>query len=408
MVRTGTGASIDVIDNEVFITLNGVRKLIPVSGKYTAKRVMYEVCDMAANHRYKEDIVAYYKEAGDMLGVSVSKFAKMLNGAIHRVYIKPNYAYIKRFAYINGYLNYDAARLVIRDKTLIDQYLVDNNEHLAAFALIFGDTRAAKKVCGKGLWKSLSNNAKTRNDRICQQLLLGIDVNAKSHVLGLQTLPSSLLHLSPILRLSEHLDNSITKFIAYLGRPLYKIKIEDVNDVYTLLFDCKRMLGDNYNPKWSINRVKCEHDKEYKRIQALKYTAEEFPYCDTLPATIPGVVFGRAFTATLVRSPLDLNTLGMEEGHCIGSYHQQCWNGDYIVYTIVEDSTGILSSFGIYKYGDSHTSQHYHKYNKIVVDEARIRFVHTVVDVLKKRGLLDADKPEQDDESVQVFDVYPF
>ncbi len=408
MVRTHTGASIDVIDHQVYVTLNGVRKLIPVSAKFTAKMVMYDICSMVERPRYKKDIVAYYKKAGDMLGVSVSKFAKMLNGAICRVYIEPNYAYIKRFAYINGYLNYDAVRIIIRDKTLIDQYFMDNNEHLAAFALIFGDTKAAKKTCGKGLWKSLSNNAKTRNDRIVQELLLGTDVNAKSHVLGLQSLPSSLLHIPSILRLSAHLDNSVAKLIEYLGKPLYKIEAEDVNGVYALLFDCKRMLGNSYNPKWGIKRVKEEHDKEFKRIQAQKYTAEEFPYCDTLPPTIPGVVEGRAFTATLVRSPLALNTLGTDECHCIGSYHGQCWQGDYIVYTIVEDSTGILSSFGIHKYGTKQTSQHYHKYNKRVVDKARIKFVHTIISVIKKRGVLFWDKPEQDDWPGQVFDVYPF
>ena len=413
MVRINTCSNIDVIDNEVFLTLDGERTMMPFTTKYTSKRVVQDICKMSTHYWHKPDIIANYNKAGDMLGVSVAAFAKMLNGAMARAYITPNYAYIKRFAYVRGYLNHAIAKLVISNKMLISEYCVDSNEHLAAFALLFGSAKTAKEACGKGLWKSLAKNSKSRNDIIAKTILESVcfsyieEAAAVDMCRRLQTVPSSLLHLPQIIHISSILDNSVNKTIELIGKPLYKIQGPQVDKVNALVRDCKRMLEDAYNPKWSLKRIMEEHDKESKRLQALKYTADEFPYCTVLPPTISGGIDGKAFTATLVRSALDLNNLGVDERHCIGSYYRECARSSYVVYVITDDAEEMISSLGMYIHSVAFT-QHYHACNSPVEDTARIAFAETVATVVREHAeLLPCPPPSQSVAAAEEVDLLP-
>jgi hypothetical protein len=303
-----------------------------------------------------------YKDAGDMLGVSVKMFTKMLNGAMHRAYIAPHYDLIKRFGYFKGFLNGDLVQKVRMNRKYIENFIADNCSNTAAFGLLYDSPKEAKTKLGKGLWKKLCNNSATRNDNIVKLVILSCQYETDDIAFA-QTIPSTLLLLKDIMFLHDLNSTIMQDFVKSVKKPLYKVEESHITKLRSTWYDCKRLMeneGLEFNPNWSIKRVTEEHDAAITRNNRKKYSDEEFDYCNQLPNTVTK----GDFTATLVRTPLALYTIGVREHHCVAMYSGLCKSGQYIVYEI----TGLTTEVSILGFGGDNHTQHYHACNELVTN----------------------------------------
>jgi len=173
----------------------------------------------------------------------------------------------------------------------------------------------------------------------------------------------------------------VRDYIDTFGKPLYKTKIEWLIKITDCILDTQRMLdmignGKKINNKWSINRIMKEHDLAVKEVKCMKTSPKKFSVLNKLPE----VITGNAFQATLVSSAKEMQELGKNQKHCIGSYWKSSARGEYVAYRITDDK-GKVSSLGI-----PHPStkkylniQHYYACNESIRDINRIAFARTVV-----------------------------
>lgn len=371
-------ATIEVVKGIVEVNVNDRITKVTGTQRWTAKMAIQRFTSYNLQGVFDpESIKRINTEAGDQLGVSAAMFAKMLNGAIVRAYIAPNYKAISQFGYFNGKINHHFVKLIIEHSDIIAEYVEDGNEHLACFAILLGNAQQAKKTLGASLWKSLHKNSRSRNVLIVHNLLdLGsasynlLSIGVGTRCATLQKLPSTLLKL-PVTDLPpEYLLSAIKAS----GLPLYKIDFNAFYSYRNTWDDCRRMLGDKFNDKWSYSRVKKEHDTEAKRLNAMKYSTEPFPYVEKLPGTIKH----GSFTATLVTNAREINNLGIEQRNCVGSYHRKCCQGTYAVY-VITDKEDIISLVGLSKA----SSQHYHACDRIVEDAERIAFSKKIIEEVR-------------------------
>ncbi len=355
----------------VVVVLNGEKTVITSCKKFTNFEVMGKFADSySIQHMYrKEDITKAYTDAGDVFGCAVGHVTKMLNGAINRVLINPNYELIKRLGYHKGVFSCMLADTVIQNKDVIQQYIDDGQPHMAAYALIWGNAAECKKVCGKGLWKSLCKNSMTRNDSIAKTMWSFGNYPGKAQACKfLQAIPSSLLKFGEIISYYKQGTNLAKAIVENLDGPMYKAKPEDVMRICNMTADCARMLGTRFNKNWSFTRIVREHKQEVRRLRDLQYTDDNFPYYDLLPTTISNKDNG--YTAELVRSPRQLANLGEEHRHCVGLYSNNCWNGLYVVYRII-DTEGTVSTLGFSVGTAILPNQHYLAFNEPIANYTR-------------------------------------
>jgi len=422
--------SIVVKNNEVVVIDNStnLETVCPYCSKADCQFVIDRFTDVSADElpsMYEsEDIVTVYKQAGDQLGCSVKQFCKMLNGAIYRAYIEPNKALHNRFATLkvlklvkircNSSRSYKrfpsmwvrdeyVVNIINKRAEIINSYIDDGIGHMAGFGLMIGDSSFSKSILGKGLWKSLNKNSKTRNDLITKVVMFSQILepiknseefanSAKSAVMFFNKVPSTLLELSHVdlmpmyeTAINLNIDNLATKIIKSIKLPMYKISVNDIMPHIHIIEDAHHVLGDRFNTRWSIKRIKKEHDKAV--VTKVREAASPEPF--ELTKMLPRSIEGEGFIARLAMSPRDLAVWGNEEGHCVGSYHTFVTNGHYAVYKIEDTNTGEVSVLGV---ANPHSNlglhdQHYHKFNRAVTYVNRVKFGANVAK--KVRELLD-------------------
>ena len=169
---------------------------------------------------------------------------------------------------------------------------------------------------GRGAWRKIANMSKTKSAKI-MRLFSGRDFDdIDSLYVAMLDLPSGVLPFveptSAIDRLSAQLCNrkNLRSFI----------------DTNRLLHDAKHMLGDNFNPAWSLSRIKKEHDYEAKRLARLRYS--DRPFADEYTFSHDGLIASLLFTPALVAEE------GFLQRHCIASYAKRCRKGRYAAFRV--------------------------------------------------------------------------
>lgn len=324
--------------------------LIPYSEKWTGKRILNK---FFGKDLYPADkIPAMYREAGDILGVSVHTFAKILNWCIYSVYIAPMKDIIYRLGYNHhSKINPNIVNMVNKRKEIFKSFHNDGLVNIEAFAAIFDSTKEAKEMCGKSLWKSLCANSKTRNDCLVRFTLLHPKELAVEKWKFLNTLPSTLLKLGDagILSHKSITGDSIKRV---LNKPLYKVESRELHNIQMVIDDCKNMLGNRFNDSWCLKRIIKEHDKETKRLNALKYSEELMQIAEFLPT----VIKRDGYTAELVGSGKALSEFANEMHNCIASYIKRCAANKYAIYRVTGPN-GATTALGI-ALSNEHYNQH--------------------------------------------------
>lgn len=107
-------------------------------------------------------------------------------------------------------------------------------------------------------------------------------------------------------------------------------------------------LGATFNPNWSLNRMKREHDNYTQVINAQRHSPE--PFCNPDIHTIEGR--GLSVTFTRLNSPFLIAEEGREMRHCVGSYALRAGSGQYSVYKVECPELDVRATLGL-----THTSE---------------------------------------------------
>lgn len=305
-----------------------------------------------------------YRKAGNILGVSVAQYVKQVKGAANRAYINPANHLIKRFCLRHVPIGGGKHSKCVIDPTMVDlvnnnadilrEYIRDGNEHLAAFGLLVGNANVAATTLGKGLWKRLCRNSKTRNDKICLAVCKCViqedtpdSLKAKiEHFLStpttlLQRLNNETLVISCSVATMWEIEALLPKIMKHLGGPMCKVKSSKVQHLLTTINDTANM-RDSFNPNWSIKRMLSEHAAGVRDQIAKTYSKELFNSANFLTSRYEY----KGCTAELLTSAFEVGVHGKEQSHCVGSYAEVAAAGMYAIYKIV-DAEGVISTLGI-------------------------------------------------------------
>ena len=174
---------------------------------------------------------------------------------------------------------------IVKDRDTGDpiyaQVLVDGNEHLATFGALSGTAEESKRVFGKGLWKKLCHNTKSRNDLIVKAALpLSDPTTLFSIVRELNKIPSTLLKDTRFLPLIIHYGHIFEYSTALLAKYKTCKAITRALLTYThniTITDTMRMLDGNINISWSIDTWDRRHKELVEtRNQAMLGSKEIF------------------------------------------------------------------------------------------------------------------------------------
>lgn len=305
---------------------------------------------------------------GKLLG---HRFLYRRRAAHYNTFIKDHFPYeiysmLKRFGY--NWYEFDPVKVKaahrLKENGVLDELLRDNLIHLIPPALQTGlGPKDMKTRFGKALWKRIANSPKTKN-----------------HIIF------SLSYISPeaydlpykFLGLTGGLDARVLRKI-----PRGPFTVRDAVNFFHQYNDTKVMfheLGWAFNPDWSFQRIKREHDLATAAIRREKYSSE--PFCDPDVRDIGG------FTFTKLVSPLQVKEEGDNMHHCVGSYARRCKEGYYTVYKVESEheraTLGITISINldgetIYNY-----NQCYGHCNRRVSDDLEYAALRLVADLNKE------------------------
>lgn len=223
-----------------------------------------------------------------------------------------------------------------------DQIIQDRLYNLIPIVLVFGKTpHELKKFFGKGLWKVLSNNSKSKNKLIMEvytKIASSNSFDASNRytvltVLALSRLSSTVLALlnrGSFTRLpAQFLDWAVNSrhFVTQKEMSLWLMRY------YTLVLDTMNMCNQEhkkFNVRWSPNRVKEIHDALSKQITLRRYSDEKIMWLADLPTQI----HVGDWTLNLLFTPRLVAEEAMAMQHCVASYIGAIQRRSYIVFSL--------------------------------------------------------------------------
>lgn len=325
----------------------------------------------------------------DALGCSLGAFRRILTAKYYKVHIDP-YRPVVDWLAVDQYGPIHTRIIRIANNwELIQQCLEDKQENIIPIVMFLGKTpKELAKMFGKGNWKKLAKNSRSRNISIIK-LLEAMDMNSaeSTHtnkiiraIMEANKLPSTILKRSYSymlvgMALDGYIDNFIEKLLCTTSKPCAIIINNYITKVTTLVKDTNRMFmmqGKCMNKEWSIRRVEIEHAKAVKALDQVRYPTTPYKLTEVLPHEI----YYNGLVATLIKSPRDLFNLGTEEHHCVAAYTHSIASGNYAVYVIGATETSKRSVIGIPPQHDDIDliPQHYHSFNENVTDNVRLQF----------------------------------
>lgn len=315
---------------------------------------------------------AYYKTATEVLQCTPSVLYKHFMKLQYKVYIVPYLEYMNKIGFNKGGVNIAALDKIIKNKELLEQAKKDNLWNLIPFICHFSKSPAELKVIFGKDWRKIANNSLHRNKYLSvigNTIVEYIDV------------PTTLIKQR---RLTCHSANLLKHLELH-----YKGKWKDIgknSSVIDLFVDTER-LADNLsklvNPAWTPRRLKEEHDKMSKEINAKKYSKEVFKSIENVQVK---ELQHKGVHAVLLDNAFDIADEGTCMNHCVGLYSRAVATGDYLVYSVRDLSKNRLSTVGINIInGEYIFNQHYGKCNLAVSCPEQTALVKELIIKLNKK-----------------------
>ena len=202
----------------------------------------------------------------------------------------------------------------------IRQAEADGLLHLVPAIIVFKAPPAEiRGRVGGALWKRIAHNSRTRNERLMRTAWVSEDDDKyPDRFLRLLDFPSGVLNAVHGGFLAD--DEKIAACITPRKTPLV------FQQTVHIVRDTRNMLGRDFNPDWSLARMRREHDEASRNLRRGKFSDKPFAEPFTYEAG--------GFTGTLLTSALEVALEGDTQHHCVGSYANIARCGEYAVIRI--------------------------------------------------------------------------
>lgn len=297
-----------------------------------------------------------WKSFNALYDITPSNFKKVYNALWKKVWVTPIEKWAVQYGFTStGKFRLDVLETLHDKKDELLQMEIDGNAHLIPF-LVYTQSNPEdmKKKVGKGNWKKLCKNSKTRNKYLAKRFSRGIN---KENFEKAIHVPTSVLRRGHNYRGNIEVAGILCKHFKFKDVAYDSIH---VRDSYNTINDTIRMskdLGQDVNYDWSLRKWKEKHAQFTRSINARKYSPEPIDWIAELPEKLQTYQRGE-LKAVVLKSPLEIRTEGDKMHHCVGSYTNSVVNGDYLVYHIHGGGSG--TTLGITRYkGRWVVQQHY-------------------------------------------------
>lgn len=341
-----------------------------------------------------ESIKEMDKRLGDEFGCSISTLYKHFNKLQKKAFIVPVYHLYKYVNDFNGFRKFANSNTLMhlnKNKEILDPIYKDGLYNLLPVANKLGASpQELKKAFGSN-WKTIANNSCNKNKLLAKHLYW---INYPKDEPRLQTYCKELVKLNIPTTVLKHYGGTASKCLQFITENFKGQwnKTDKMRDWIHIVSDTDRLarqLGQPFNIKWSPRRMKEEHDRMARELNARKYSPDSFEWTKELPHRIEH----EGFVATLLDSRLLIVEEGTAMGHCVASYADYSAEGDYLVYSVTKDGER-SSTIGIHKRGTYDkdkvkndpwvVQQHYGRFNASLKDEAEKEIGKLVIEALNR------------------------
>ena len=210
--------------------------------------------------------------------------------------------------------NSQVLRLIKARASLIARAQMDGIEHVAPVLLALGCSPAdAKKRVGKAVWRKVHHS-----DLSLNVARANVMIRSRIKLADLVEFPNGALReaLSNVRKTDE--DTVIAAGLIARNRTEFR-------EAVMLAHDTMRM-GGTPDPKWSLRRLREEHDR--RAMEWARAKSDPTPWSDPWSCEMDGFMF------TLLNSAADFSAEGATQRHCVASYSREAKAGKYIVMRI--------------------------------------------------------------------------
>lgn len=320
----------------------------------------------------------YYKSATKVLQCTPSVMYKIFRKLQYKMYVVPYLEYVNKIGFNKGGVDSVMLEKIVKNKEILDQAKEDGLLNIIPFICHRSKNPAELKTMYGKHWKKIANNSLNKNKYLSS---LGVRAGEYAEV------PTTLLMQK---RLCNSGSVELLKHLTLHYKGKWKGIGKNRNIVDTFL-DTQRLadnLGKVVNPAWSPRRLKEEHDKFSKEVNAKKYSKDVFKSLEKIQ--VKELLHKSGICAVLLDNAFDIADEGTCMNHCVGLYAGDVARGIYLVYSIRDMQGNRLSTLGVIIYKDSNPlvsfvfNQHYGKCNSTVTSEDQIELVKNVILKLNK------------------------
>lgn len=348
-------------------------------------------------YRFKSssyDIKGRMQELTEHLGCTPSKFVKLLNGYMYAAFIKPldSDPVLKdcrlKFGFgMKGKINAGHINKLHANKEILQQCYKDGIINVTPYVFAFSMTpKQLKEVFGKGKWKKLCKNSFSRNKLLIMASRSCSITSSKVSKYDYNSIPSTILKAIPdILSTDPDYGGYATKHFKgkYSNR-------EELRKYFSLFRDTKRMtiqLGQKFYYNWSPTELETKHEEFTEALNERSYSKEVFPLVKILRNKGKGKFETKckSYSADVIESAFSLRVEGESMHHCVANYFCDCYDANYVVFSIKDSKGKRYSTLGIrIRNGKFIMEQHYKAFNKVVDDPLAKDMAEAIVWELNK------------------------
>lgn len=282
---------------------------------------------------YKRD---FNRALQEKLRLSQRLAIRMFNGRMWTAFLENIPPKIRAMCYRGAKADAVVINNYWKHKDQIELMISREELHLVPFMLWHEiSPENLRKTWGREIYKKIYANKASRN------LALAKHRAFLSHLVELVSLPTSILlkNCDPFWSrfFTNNFPGNWTKDIEIPERRLF----ED-----TIRFG----VSEHIACKWSLRRLREEHDRLVKEYQAKALgSPERFEGLPPYPTFEVG-----EYRFKLLDSPLAMNQEGLDMKHCVGTYAPYVVKGDYLTYSVITPSERLTLGLSIYKRPDNY------------------------------------------------------
>jgi hypothetical protein len=270
------------------------------------------------------------KEIADALKGSRTQLFAHFNALQKKVFIAPVYEIIKKIAYSRNMWAANNIARINQNKDILLQAYKDKQYNILPILNYTGESPKDLKAKYKNVWKNVTSNSLRKNIAIAK--VISTRSEEETIKIFASNLPSTLLRMKEI----NYLNVDAIQYLAnnFKGEWNNKHKMITEGRYFQEMAKMAKDQGKDVSTKWSVRRVKEEHDKLVVTANKKKYSTVPFIHLKDFKVK---QIEHEGYVATLLESPYDIYAEGSYMGHCVGMYSSYVASDNYLVYSVTKN-----------------------------------------------------------------------